>query len=54
MGNTFLQATVNPYVTILGPIESAAKRISIMGIANKLAWPVAPMFLALVMRKECK
>jgi FHS family L-fucose permease-like MFS transporter len=30
MGNTFLQATVNPYVTILGPIESAAKRISIM------------------------
>jgi len=52
MGNTFLQATVNPYVTILGPIESAAKRISIMGIANKLAWPVAPMFLALVIGKS--
>ncbi len=44
--NTFLQAAVNPYVTILGPIESAARRISIMGICNKLAWPVAPLFLA--------
>lgn len=52
MGNTFLQATVNPYITILGPIESAAKRISIMGIANKLAWPIAPMFLALVIGKS--
>ncbi|MGQ1947319.1 glucose/galactose MFS transporter [Geofilum sp. OHC36d9] len=52
MGNTFLQATVNPYVTILGPMESAARRISIMGIANKLAWPVAPMFLALVIGKS--
>lgn len=52
MGNTFLQATVNPYVTILGPIESAAKRMSIMGIANKVAWPIAPMFLALVIGKS--
>jgi len=52
MGNTFLQASVNPYITILGPIESAAKRMSIMGIANKLAWPVAPMFLALVIGKS--
>jgi fucose permease len=52
MGNTFLQATVNPYVTILGPIESAARRMSIMGILNKLAWPVAPLFLALVIGKS--
>lgn len=52
MGNTFLQATVNPYVTIIGPMESAAKRMSIMGIANKLAWPIAPMFLALVIGKS--
>lgn len=52
MGNTFLQATVNPYVTILGPMESAARRLSIMGIANKLAWPVAPLFLALVIGKS--
>ena len=52
MGNTFLQATVNPYITILGPVESAARRISIMGICNKLAWPAAPMFLAAVIGKE--
>ncbi|WP_234408569.1 MFS transporter [Marinilabilia salmonicolor] len=52
MGNTFLQATVNPYVTILGPIDSAAQRMSIMGILNKLAWPVAPLFLALVIGKS--
>ncbi len=52
MGNTFLQASVNPYITILGPIESAAKRMSIMGIANKLAWPIAPLFLAIVIGKE--
>lgn len=52
IGNTFLQAAVNPYITILGPIESAAKRMSIMGICNKLAWPVAPVFLAYVIGKE--
>jgi glucose/galactose transporter WARNING len=50
--NAFLQASVNPYTTILGPIDSAAKRISIMGICNKLAWPIAPLFLALVIGKS--
>ncbi|MCY1634346.1 MULTISPECIES: glucose/galactose MFS transporter [Marinifilum] len=54
MGNTFLQASVNPYITILGPMESAAKRMSYMGVANKLAWPIAPLFLALVIGKEVK
>lgn len=52
VGNTVLQAAINPYVTILGPIESAAKRISIMGICNALAWPVAPLFLAAVIGKN--
>ena len=37
IGMTLLQTAANPYITILGPIESAAKRISIMGIANKIA-----------------
>ncbi|WP_152285983.1 sugar MFS transporter [Flavicella marina] len=37
VGMTLLQTAANPYITILGPIESAAKRISIMGIANKVA-----------------
>ncbi len=47
IGNTLLQASVNPYVTIIGPIESAATRMSMMGIMNKLAWFVAPVFLGL-------
>ncbi len=37
MGITILQTAANPYVTILGPIESGAKRMAIMGIANKTA-----------------
>ena len=37
MGMTLLQTAANPYITILGPIESGAKRIAIMGIANKTA-----------------
>ncbi|HEX9601011.1 MAG TPA: sugar MFS transporter [Mariniflexile sp.] len=36
-GMTLLQTAANPYITILGPIDSAAKRIAIMGIANKVA-----------------
>jgi len=36
-GLALLQTASNPYVTILGPIESAASRISIMGICNKVA-----------------
>lgn len=36
-GMTLLQTASNPYITILGPLESAAKRIAIMGIANKVA-----------------
>ncbi|MUU78736.1 sugar MFS transporter [Winogradskyella endarachnes] len=37
LGMTILQTASNPYITILGPIESGAKRIAIMGIANKVA-----------------
>jgi MFS transporter, FHS family, L-fucose permease len=36
-GLALLQTAANPYVSIIGPIESAASRISIMGICNKLA-----------------
>ena len=50
--NTFLQAAINPYVTILGDTESAAKRISIMGMINKLAWPVSPLFISLLVGKS--
>jgi glucose/galactose transporter len=37
VGMTILQTAANPYITILGPLESGAKRIAIMGIANKTA-----------------
>jgi FHS family L-fucose permease-like MFS transporter len=47
IGNTILQSAVNPYITLLGNLDSAATRISIMGIVNKLAWAIAPIFLGL-------
>ncbi len=37
LGLTLLQAASNPFVTVVGPIETAARRISIMGICNKVA-----------------
>jgi MFS transporter, FHS family, L-fucose permease len=45
-GLALLQTASNPYVTIMGPHESAAKRISILGICNKVAGAVAPLVLA--------
>ena len=45
-GLALLQTASNPYVTVLGPIESAAKRISVLGICNKLAGAIAPLVLA--------
>ncbi|MDO5968976.1 sugar MFS transporter [Flavivirga aquimarina] len=36
-GMTLCQTAANPYIIILGPIESGAKRMAIMGIANKIA-----------------
>ena len=50
--NAYLQASVNPYITILGPLESAAKRISIMGICNKLAWPIPSIFIVWLLGKD--
>lgn len=46
MGLALLQTASNPYITIVGPIESAAKRISIMGICNKLAGALSPIILS--------
>lgn len=45
-GLSLLQTAANPYVTILGPEERAAQRISIMGICNKTAGIIAPLLLA--------
>lgn len=45
-GLALLQTASNPYVTVIGPKESAAKRISILGVCNKLAGAIAPLLLA--------
>ncbi|MDD4109213.1 MAG: sugar MFS transporter [Prolixibacteraceae bacterium] len=45
-GLAILQTASNPYVTIMGPRESAARRISILGICNKAAGAIAPLILA--------
>jgi MFS transporter, FHS family, L-fucose permease len=50
-GLSLLQTASNPYVSILGPIESAAKRISIMGICNKTAGILSPIILSLFVLK---
>lgn len=51
-GLAMLQTAANPYITILGPRESAARRISIMGICNKVAGALAPIALGAVALKD--
>ena len=45
-GLTILQTASNPYIVLLGPIESAATRISLMGIINKGAGVLVPLVFA--------
>jgi len=45
-GLAILQTASNPYVTVIGPKESAARRISVLGICNKFAGAMAPLILA--------
>ena len=49
MGMTLLQTASNPYITILGPMESAAKRIAIMGIANKVAGALGSLIFGAIL-----
>lgn len=51
-GLTVLQTASNPYVTILGPKESAARRISFMGICNGIAGALAPLILGAVILND--
>jgi len=51
-GLAVLQTASNPYIAILGPKESAAQRISIMGICNKVAGALAPIVLGAVTLKD--
>ena len=48
IGLAILQTAANPYITILGPKERAAQRISIMGICNKAAGILSPLIFAAV------
>lgn len=48
-GMTLLQTASNPYITILGPIDSAAKRIAIMGIANKVAGALGSLIFGAIL-----
>jgi FHS family L-fucose permease-like MFS transporter len=53
-GLTLLQTASNPYITILGPIESAAKRISIVGICNKIAGMTGILILVNLLFSDTK
>lgn len=49
IGQTLLQTSINPYITVLGPVESAARRICMMGISNKVAYALGPIVLSAFM-----
>jgi MFS transporter, FHS family, L-fucose permease len=51
-GLTILQSASNPYITKLGPPESAAKRISVMGICNGVAGVLAPLILGAIILSD--
>jgi glucose/galactose transporter len=51
-GLALLQTASNPYISVIGPIESAAKRISIMGICNKTAGMISPLILGTLVLKN--
>ena len=51
-GLALLQTASNPYISIIGPIESAAQRISIMGICNKVAGMLSPLILGALVLKN--
>ncbi|HEY9511441.1 MAG TPA: sugar MFS transporter [Rhodanobacter sp.] len=47
-GLSLLQTASNPYISILGPIDSAAQRIAFMGICNKAAGVLAPVLFGIL------
>lgn len=52
IGLAVLQTAGNPFVTVIGPVESAASRMSIMGVCNKLAGIIAPLALGYVIIRQ--
>lgn len=51
-GMALLQTAINPYISIIGPIESAAQRMSIVGFFNKSAGIIAPVLLGTLFLKD--
>lgn len=51
-GLALLQTAANPYAAVLGPAESAARRISIMGVCNKFAGVLAPLIFGSVVLRD--
>jgi len=50
-GMTLLQTAANPYISVMGPLEFAARRISIMGVFNKTAGILSPLILGAIILK---
>ena len=53
-GLAILQTASNPYVVVIGPRESAAARISVLGLANKFAGFIAPLALTALVLSNMK
>ncbi len=51
-GLALLQTAANPFVSVIGPIESAASRISVMGICNKVAGIIAGIVFGNIALKD--
>ncbi len=51
LGLATLQTAANPYVTVIGPIDTSVRRMAIMGIVNKFAGLIAPLVFATVVFK---
>ncbi|MEO6069877.1 MAG: sugar MFS transporter [Chitinophagaceae bacterium] len=51
-GLALLQTASNPYISVIGPMESAAQRISMMGICNKIAGMLSPLILGALVLKN--
>ncbi len=53
-GMALLQTAVNPYLSIIGPIDSAAQRISIAGFFNKSAGIIVPILFGTLFLKDAQ
>ena len=50
-GLAVLQTAINPYISMLGSIDGAARRIALMGICNKSAGIAAPLLIGSLVLK---